>query len=87
MLAPKIVTNVAEEIDVFFRPPLALLGLCYALLSAYAVGALQQRWRFAVEPGTHCHELCAGRRRGYGAGSGLALGADEEESIWPSPWV
>ena len=36
MLAPKIVTNVAEEMDVFCRPPLALLGLCYALLGAYA---------------------------------------------------
>jgi iron(III) transport system permease protein len=45
MLAPKIITNVAEEIDVFFRPPLAMLGLFYALLGAYAIGALRQRWR------------------------------------------
>jgi iron(III) transport system permease protein len=45
MLAPKIVTNIAEEIDVFFRPPLALPGLFYALLGAYVIGALRQRWR------------------------------------------
>jgi iron(III) transport system permease protein len=48
---PKIVTNVAEEIDVFFRPPLALLGLFYALLGAYAIGALRQRWRLLYSLG------------------------------------
>jgi len=51
MLAPKIVTNVADEIDVFFRPPLALLGLFYALLGAYAIGALRQRWRLLYSLG------------------------------------
>jgi iron(III) transport system permease protein len=51
MFAPKIVTNLAEEIDVFFRPPLALLGLFYALLSAYAIGALRQRWRLPYSLG------------------------------------
>ena len=51
MLAPKIVTNIAEEIDVFFRPPLALLGLFYALLGAYAIGVLQQRWRLLYSLG------------------------------------
>jgi len=45
MFAPKIVTNIADEIDVFFRLPLALLGLLYALLGAYALGVLRQRWR------------------------------------------
>jgi iron(III) transport system permease protein len=44
-LPPKIVTSVAEEIDVFLRPPLALLGLSYALLGAYAAYALRQHWR------------------------------------------
>jgi iron(III) transport system permease protein len=51
LLAPKIVTNIAEEIDVFFRPPLALLGLFYALLGAYAIGALRQRWRLLYSLG------------------------------------
>jgi len=51
MFAPKIVTNVADEIDVFFRPPLALLGLFYALLGAYAIGALRQRWRMLYSLG------------------------------------
>jgi iron(III) transport system permease protein len=51
MLAPKIVTNIAEEIDVFFRPPLALLGLFYALLGAYAIGALRQCWRLLYSLG------------------------------------
>jgi iron(III) transport system permease protein len=44
-LAPKVVTSLAEDIEVFFRPPLALPGLLYALLGAYAVGALRQGWR------------------------------------------
>jgi hypothetical protein len=51
MLAPKIVTNLADEIDVFCRPPLALLGLFYALLGAYAIGALRQRWRMTYTLG------------------------------------
>src|SRR4030095_14969079 len=51
MLAPKIVTSIAEDIDVFFRPPLALLGLFYALLGAYAIGALGQRWRMLYSLG------------------------------------
>ena len=51
MLAPKIVTNIAEAIDVFFRPPLALLGLFYALLGAYAISALRQRWRLLYSLG------------------------------------
>ena len=51
LLAPKIITNVADEIDVFFRPPLALLGLFYALLGAYAIGALRQRWRLLYSLG------------------------------------
>jgi len=56
MLAPKIVTNLADEIDVFFRPPLALVGLLYALLGAYAVRLLRPCWStvyalvFAQEP-------------------------------------
>lgn len=45
MLGPKIVTNLAEAIEVFFRPPLALLGLSYALVSAYVLRALPQHWR------------------------------------------
>jgi iron(III) transport system permease protein len=45
ILAPKIVTSLAEDIEVFFRPPLVLPGLVYALLGAYAVGALRQGWR------------------------------------------
>ena len=45
ILTPKIVTSLAEDIEVFFKPPLAMLGLFYALLSAYAIGALRQRWR------------------------------------------
>jgi iron(III) transport system permease protein len=44
MLAPKIVTNLADEIDVFFRPSLALVGLLYALLGAYAVRLLRPCW-------------------------------------------
>jgi iron(III) transport system permease protein len=44
-LAPKIVTSLAEDVDVFFRPPLALPGLLYALLGAYVVGALRPGWR------------------------------------------
>ncbi len=51
LLAPKIITNVADEIDVFFRPPLAMLGLFYALLGAYAIGALRQRWRLLYSLG------------------------------------
>jgi iron(III) transport system permease protein len=51
ILAPKIITNVAEEIDVFFKPPLALLGLFYALLDAYAVATLRQRWRLLYSLG------------------------------------
>jgi len=51
LLAPKVVTNLAEEIDVFFKPPLALLGLGYALLSAYAIGALRQGWRLLYSLG------------------------------------
>jgi hypothetical protein len=30
-LPPKIVTSLAEEIDVYFRPPLAVLGLAFAV--------------------------------------------------------
>ena len=44
-LPPKIITNLAEEIEVFFRPPSALLGLSYAVLGAYVVSALRGRWR------------------------------------------
>ena len=51
LLIPKIVTNIAEAIDVFFRSPLALLGLFYALLGAYAIGALRQRWRLLYSLG------------------------------------
>jgi iron(III) transport system permease protein len=51
MLAPKIVTNLADEIDVFFRPPLALVGLLYALLGAYVVRALRQCWNTAYALG------------------------------------
>ena len=36
---------------VFFRPPLALLGLFYVLLGAYAIGALRQRWRLRYSLG------------------------------------
>jgi hypothetical protein len=70
MLAPKIVTNVAEEIDVFFRPPLALLGLFYALLSAYAVGALRQRWRLLYSLGliAMSYALVAGVAMALGVG-------------------
>jgi len=78
---PQIVTNVAEEIDVFFRPPLALLGLLYALLSAYAVGALRQRWRLPYSLGLIAVSSV------LVAGVAMALGGDEEESVWPSPWV
>jgi iron(III) transport system permease protein len=46
-LPPKIVTSLAEEIDVIFRPPLAIIGLTYAVLGAYVVGGLRQRWRLA----------------------------------------
>ncbi len=44
-LPPKIVTSLAEEIDVFFRPPLAMLGLTSAVLGVSAVGALRAQWR------------------------------------------
>jgi iron(III) transport system permease protein len=44
-LLPKIITSLADEIDVFFRPPLALLGLTYAVLGVAAVSALRLRWR------------------------------------------
>src|SRR5207249_10232299 len=44
LLAPKIITNVADEIDVFFRPPLALLGLFYALRSEEHTSELQSRF-------------------------------------------
>lgn len=44
-LPPKIVTNLAEEIDVFFRPPSTMLGLTYAVLGVSAVSALRGRWR------------------------------------------
>jgi iron(III) transport system permease protein len=50
-LLPKIVTSLAEDIDVFFQPPLAMLGLTYALLGAYAVGGLRERWRMAYAVG------------------------------------
>ena len=44
LLAPKIVTNLADEIDLFFRPPLALLGFLLALLGAYTVRLLRPGW-------------------------------------------
>ena len=44
-LPPKIVTSLAEEIEVFFRSPMALLGLTYAVLGVYAVSALRVRWQ------------------------------------------
>lgn len=47
MLAPKIITNLAGEIAVLFRPPLALVGLLYALLGAYALRTLRQYWSMA----------------------------------------
>jgi iron(III) transport system permease protein len=50
-LPPKIVTSLAEEIDVIFRPPLAIIGLTYTVLSAYVVGRLRQRWRLAYAVG------------------------------------
>jgi hypothetical protein len=78
---PQIVTNVAEEIDVSFRPPLALLGLFYALLSAYAVGALRQRWRLLYSLGFIAMSYTLVE------GVAMALGGDEEESVWPSLWV
>jgi iron(III) transport system permease protein len=51
LLAPKIITNLADEIDVFFRPPLALVGLLYALLGAYVVRALRPCWSAAYALG------------------------------------
>jgi iron(III) transport system permease protein len=50
-LPPKIVTNLAEAIDVCFRPPLAILGLTYALLGVAAVRALREPWRPAAGVG------------------------------------
>ena len=50
-LPPKIVTSLAEEIDVLFRPPLAIIGLTYTVLGAYVVGGLRQRWRLAYAVG------------------------------------
>jgi len=44
-LPPKIATNLAEEIDVFFQPPSAMLGLTAVVLGVYAVRALRVRWR------------------------------------------
>ncbi len=51
ILLPKIITNLADEIEVFFRPPLAMLGLTYTLLGAYAVGVLRERWRIVYAAG------------------------------------
>jgi iron(III) transport system permease protein len=50
-LPPKIVTSLAEEIDVIFRPPLAIIGLTYTVLGAYVVGGLRQHWRLAYAVG------------------------------------
>jgi iron(III) transport system permease protein len=44
-LLPKIVTNLAEQIDVCFRPPLAMLGLTYAVLGVSVVSVLREQWR------------------------------------------
>ncbi len=44
-LPPKVVTSLAEEIEVFFRAPFAIIGLTYALAGVYAVGVLRERWR------------------------------------------
>ncbi len=43
-LLPKIITNLAEEIDVCFRPPLAMLGLTDAVLGVCAISALREPW-------------------------------------------
>jgi iron(III) transport system permease protein len=50
-LPAKIVTSLAEEIEVIFRPPLAIIGLTYAVLGAYVVRGLQPRWRLAYAVG------------------------------------
>jgi iron(III) transport system permease protein len=50
-LPPKIVTSLAEEMEVLFRPPLAIIGLTYALASAYVVSGLRQPWRLAYAVG------------------------------------
>jgi iron(III) transport system permease protein len=44
-LPPKIVTSLAEEIEVCFRPPSAMLGLTYIGLGMYAVSALRVQFR------------------------------------------
>jgi iron(III) transport system permease protein len=44
-LLPKIVTNLAEQIEVCFRPPPAILGLTAAVLSVSALSALRNAWR------------------------------------------
>jgi iron(III) transport system permease protein len=46
-LPSKIVTSLAEHLEVFFRPPVAILGLTYILLGAYIVSRLRQQWRVA----------------------------------------
>lgn len=46
-LPPKIVTSLAEEIEVFFRAPFAITGLTYVLVGVYAIRLLRQRWRGA----------------------------------------
>jgi iron(III) transport system permease protein len=50
-LPPKIITNLAEETDVCFRPPLAMLGLTYAVLGVSAVSVLREQWRPAYAIG------------------------------------
>jgi iron(III) transport system permease protein len=50
-LPPKIVTSLAEEIDVIFCPPLAIIGLTYTVLGAYVIGGLRQHWRLAYAVG------------------------------------
>lgn len=50
-LLPKIVTSLAEEIEVIFRPPLAIIGLTFPLLGAYVVGQLRSGWRLAYASG------------------------------------
>lgn len=50
-LPSKIVTSLAEHLEVFFRPPVAILGLTYILLGAYIVSRLRQQWRIAYVVG------------------------------------
>jgi iron(III) transport system permease protein len=44
-LPPKIVTSLADEIEVGFRPPSAMLGLTYMGLGIYAVSVLRTQFR------------------------------------------